>query len=72
MARMKPSSQEAPFFSVPQAKWVACVLNMLIAVVGKDSLLGLILRQTRAEIDSLVRSEEPPANKGWVACYQNN
>ena len=43
-----PSPEEASFFSLPQAKWVSGVLSMLIAVVGRDSLLGLILRTTGA------------------------
>jgi hypothetical protein len=67
MARTNVSSQEESFFSLPQAKWVVGVLGMLIAVVGKDSLLGLILRQTRSEITSIVRDEEPAATH-----YQNN
>lgn len=45
-------------FNVKQARWVCGVLRMLIGVVGKDSLLGIILRQARGEIVSLVRSEE--------------
>ncbi len=45
------------------------VLSMLIAVVGKDSLLGLILRQTCAEINSLVRDEQPNAA---MAQFENN
>jgi hypothetical protein len=59
MARTKLFHDEAPFFSVPQARWVLGVLSMLIAVVGRDSLLGLILRQTRSEIAGLVRDEGP-------------
>ncbi len=71
MASKNSSREEAPFFSLPQAKWVAGVLSMLIAVVGRDSLLGLILRQTRAEVNSLVRAEEP-ARTTPEACYRNN
>jgi hypothetical protein len=48
----------ANFFNLKQARWLVGVLGMLIGVVGKESLLGLILRQTRAEIASLVRDEE--------------
>jgi hypothetical protein len=59
MARTKPFHEETPFFSLPQARWVLGVLSMLIAVVGRDSLLGLILRQSRSEIASLVRQEGP-------------
>jgi hypothetical protein len=72
MARMNSSREEAPFFSLPQAKWVSGVLSMLIAVVGRDSLLGLILRQTRSEINSLVRDEEPDVRTAREACYRNN
>jgi hypothetical protein len=45
---------------------------MLIAVVGRESLLGLILRQTRSEIVSLVRDEEPDVPAAKAACYKNN
>jgi hypothetical protein len=72
MARMNPSAQETPFFSLPQARWVIGVLSMLIAVVGKESLLGLILRQARFEINSLVREEEPDEIKAKKACYKYN
>jgi hypothetical protein len=59
MVRSNSSAQEASFFNLGHAKWVVGVLSMLIAVVGRESLLGLILRQTRSEINSLVRDEEP-------------
>ncbi len=73
MAWMPPSSsQDAPFFSVAQARWVVCVVNMVIAVVGKESLLGLILRQTRSEIKSLIRDEEQDGAAAWRACYESN
>ena len=72
MAHAKPSHDDPPFFSLPQAKWVAGVLSMLIAVVGRESLLGLILRQTRSEVASLVRDEEPNAAAAKAARYQNN
>ncbi len=49
MARTNTSSNESCFFNLAHAKWVAGVLGMLIAVVGEDSLLGLLLRQTRLE-----------------------
>jgi hypothetical protein len=70
MARANPSREEESFFSLPHAKWVAGVLSMLIAVVGKESLLGLILRQTRSEIVSIVRDEEP--GHAVARCYENN
>ena len=66
MARFPES---APFFNLPHARWVVGVLSMLIAVVGKDSLLGLILRQTRSEIAGLVRDGERDPT---AACYKNN
>jgi uncharacterized membrane protein len=72
MARVHPSSEDASFFSLSQAKWVIGVLGMLIAVVGRDSLLGLILRQTRSEITSIVRDEEPDAGRARAASYKNN
>jgi hypothetical protein len=64
------SSCEDSFFSLAHAKWVVGVLSMLIAVGGRESLLGLILRQTRSEITSIVRDEEP--NAAPANCYENN
>ena len=72
MARMHTSPKDAPFFNLPQAKWVAGVLSMLIAVVGRDSLLGLLLRQTRSEINSLVRDEESGADVAQRFSCENN
>jgi hypothetical protein len=72
MARANPSPDETSFFSLQHAKWVTGVLSMLIAVVGKESLLGLILRQTRSEITSIIRDEEPDPVPARAACYQNN
>ncbi len=72
MASPHPSSEEASFFSLPHAKWVIGVLNMTIAVVGRDSLLGLILSQTRSEIAEIVRDERPDAAKARASSYQNN
>jgi hypothetical protein len=70
MARAKPPSGEESFFSLSHARWVLGVLSMVIAVVGRDSLLGLILRQTRSEIASIVRDEGPDAAP--ARCYENN
>jgi hypothetical protein len=69
MPRANPPPGEESFFSLPQAKWLLGVLGMLIAVVGRETLLGLILRQARSEIASIVRDEEPgpPAN-----CHEYN
>jgi uncharacterized membrane protein len=74
MAKLTPQADDTSFFSLPQAKWVIGVLSMLIAVVGAESLLGLILRQTRSEITSIVRDEEPDtaAQAAQAACYKNN
>jgi len=72
MAKMNASRDEVSFFSLPQAKWVVGVLSMLIAVVGRDSLLGLILRQTRSEINSIVQDEEPDTARARQACFKNN
>jgi hypothetical protein len=72
MARKYPLASAAPFFSVAQAKWVIGVLGMLIAVVGKDSLLGLILRQTRYEINSLIQDEGPSSAVERAVRYKDN
>ncbi len=57
-AQPLPPIDEPPFFDLKQAKWAVGILGFLIGVVGKESLVGLILRQSRAEIVSLVRGEE--------------
>jgi hypothetical protein len=59
MIRNNTSEPEISFFNLGHAKWVVGVLSMLVAVVGRESLLGLILRQTRSEIKSLIADEEP-------------
>lgn len=56
MIQANTSATEIAFVNRGHAKWVIGVLSMLIAVVGKDNLLGLILRQTRSEIKSLLPS----------------
>jgi hypothetical protein len=72
MIRGRESIKEEEFFSLPLAKWVVGVLAMLIAVVGKESLLGLILGQTRSEISGLIRDEEPARQAPQVPWYENN
>lgn len=72
MTRKNSSATETPFFNVAQAKWVLGVLGMLIAVVGKDSLLGLLLRQLRHEINSLIRDERPLPAVERAARYKEN
>lgn len=66
------SSDEDSFFNIAHARWVIGVLGMLIAVVGKDSLLGLMLRQTRREIDSLIQDEQPIPAVQRAARYKDN
>jgi hypothetical protein len=72
MARTTSPSREAPFLNVSQAGWVVRALTMLIAVVGRDSLLGLILRQARSEITSVVQPDEPGAARAGTKSYINN
>jgi hypothetical protein len=72
MAHPRPLRREAPFFHLSQARWLVGVLSMLIAVVGKDSLLGLLLRQTRAEINGLLRDEEAGRPAAGKFCCENN
>jgi hypothetical protein len=72
MLERQKIAEEADFFSLPLAKWVIGVMGMLIAVVGKESLLGLILRQTRSEIKSLVRDEEDVPEPSVHPWFQNN
>ncbi|MHB1424844.1 MAG: hypothetical protein ACYC3I_16860 [Gemmataceae bacterium] len=66
------SAEEASFFNIAHARWVIGVLGMLIAVVGKESLVGLLLRQTRREIDSLIQDEEPSEAVQRAARYKDN
>lgn len=69
----KPTpSEEAEFFNLELAKWVISVLSMLISVVGRESLLGLILRQTRSEIASLVRDETATPTQPNEQWFRNN
>jgi hypothetical protein len=72
MIRKRPSVEEEGFFNLPLAKWVLGVLAMLIAVVGRESLLGLILGRTRCEIAGLVRDEEQTAPAAKDRWYENN
>ena len=62
MMRRCKSTEDVEFFSIPLAKSVIGILGMLVRLVGEESLLGLILRQTRSEIASLVRDEERTAD----------
>ncbi len=67
----KPPNEDT-FFNIAHARWVVGVLGMLIAVVGKNSLLGLLLRQTRREIDSVIQDEEPLPALKRAARYREN
>ncbi len=68
----KKQPEEETFFNIAHARWVLGVLGMLIAVVGKNSLLGLLLRQTRREIDSLIQDEEPSPAVQRASRYRDN
>jgi hypothetical protein len=62
MMRRCISTENVEFFSLPMAKSVIGVLGMLVTLVGQESLLGLILRQTGSEIASLVNDEQRTAD----------
>jgi hypothetical protein len=72
MIRKQVPADDPEIFNLKLARWVLGVLGMLIGVVGKESLLGLILRQTRAEIGSLIRSEEQVPLTSAAAAYKYN
>jgi hypothetical protein len=70
LPKSESSNTQTATFNVKQARWVCGVLRMLIGVVGKESLLGMILSQARGEVVSLVRSEETgkgPSAAPWFA-----
>ena len=46
-----------PTVDLKHARWALSTLGLLIDVVGKRSILSLILRQARTEIESLVQTE---------------
>jgi hypothetical protein len=71
MRRHKPTPEDE-FFSLPMASWVMRVLEMLVAAVGNESVLGLILRQTRSEIASIVRDEQGTATALGDQWFKNN
>jgi hypothetical protein len=66
MARTKLSRNRATCFDPAQARWLLGVLGLLIAVVGAESPLGVVLLQARSEIASLLRTSEisAPAEGG--------
>jgi hypothetical protein len=58
MSKLRRPNEEADLCDLRHARWLIGVLEMLIRVVGRQSLLGIILQQSRCEIISLVRDEE--------------
>jgi hypothetical protein len=72
MAKKNSSANDVSFFNLAQARWVVGVLGMLVAVVGKESLLGLLLRQTRFEIESVIEDEDPSVAVQRAAHYKYN
>jgi len=72
MIRSSKLADETDFFNLRLAKWVIGVLGMLIAVVGDESLVGLILRQTRCDLSGLVRDEEQRPETSRDTWYLNN
>jgi len=63
VARMHTSQDEVPFLNLRHARWAVGVLKLIIAVVGEDSLVGLIVRQARSELVSVLRDEQEVALK---------
>lgn len=72
IGKNRPADEDASFFNIAHARWVIGVLGMLIAVVGKESLVGLLLRQTRREIDTLIQDEQPSPAVKRAARYKDN
>ena len=72
MKRTRISAPQANPTNLRQARWLVGVLGLLIAVVGKDTLLGLILVQTRREIGSLIHHGEAEQASFAEGCYLNN
>ena len=58
VARMHASKDEVPFLNLRHARWAIGVLKLIVTVVGEDSLVGLIVRQARAELVSVLRDED--------------
>jgi hypothetical protein len=66
------SSNQQPLVNPKQARWVHGVLGMLIAVVGKDTMLGMVLGQTQREVRSLVEVAEQGTPPSWDSWYLDN
>ena len=50
------ATPEAPTIDVSEARWAAEELSALIEKLGPDSTVGMVLRQARREVGSLVRN----------------
>jgi len=50
---------ETPTIDPTEARWAANELAALIARLGPDSPIGLVLRQARREVASLAQAEAP-------------
>jgi hypothetical protein len=72
MKRTTTSTDHSTLVNLDHARWLIGVLGMLIAVLGKESLLGLILGQTRQEIGSLVRAEQEDMVRDRDRWHLNN
>jgi hypothetical protein len=70
MSKLRRPNEEANLCDLRHARWLIGVLEMLIRVVGRQSLLGIILQQTRSEIASLVSEEPSPCPADLT--YLNN
>jgi hypothetical protein len=55
-------SRQKQLLDPHQGRYVLGALGLLIAVVGQQSCLGIILQQARSEVASLLRSQEQAAN----------
>jgi hypothetical protein len=72
MKRTRISTRQSNLVNLRQARWLVGVLGLLVAVVGKETLLGLILGQARVEIGSLIQHSEAEQASFAENCYLNN
>lgn len=56
--RWHPAHTLRPLVDPQQARQVLGALNLLIAMSGRQTCLGIILQQARSEVASLLHSEE--------------
>jgi hypothetical protein len=61
MSDVNRPTVDAELCNPQHARWLIGVLQMLIKVVGRETVLGLILGQARSEIISLLRDVPVPA-----------